>query len=279
MVVPNFLHLGPGKAGSTWVHETLALHPRVYLTPAKDLYFFSRYYDRGRAWYVEQFAAAPATASAVGEVCPDYLATPAGPQRVAETLGRSVKLAVTLREPADRAFSSYLYLQKHGLAASTFRDTMRRNPELVEEGRYGTQLRGYAAVVPPEQIHVGLFDDLEADPQGLFDALTDFLGVDRLALSQEALGAKLPASKARFLPLAVAAQRTAALIRRFDGADLVGRVKRSPRVQKALYRPLGDDRPHLSPADRDAVRAELAGELAAVREDFGIDLPTRWGWS
>ena len=60
MTAPTFLHLGPGKAGSTWVHETLLTHPEVYLTPAKDLYFFSRYYDRGRQWYVNQFADAPA---------------------------------------------------------------------------------------------------------------------------------------------------------------------------------------------------------------------------
>ena len=73
MTAPTFLHLGPGKAGSTWVHETLLTHPEVYLTPAKDLYFFSRYYDRGRQWYVDQFADAPAHCGVVGEVCPDYL--------------------------------------------------------------------------------------------------------------------------------------------------------------------------------------------------------------
>ena len=53
--LPNFLHLGPGKSGSSWLHETLALHPEVYLSEAKDLYFFSRYYDRGVDWYRKQF--------------------------------------------------------------------------------------------------------------------------------------------------------------------------------------------------------------------------------
>jgi hypothetical protein len=279
MTAPNFLHLGPGKAGSTWVHETLALHPQVYVTPAKDLYFFSRYFDRGRDWYVEQFAGAPASARAIGEVCPDYLATPEGPERIVSTLGDGVRLAVTLRDPADRAFSSYLYLQKHGLAAPTFRDTMARNPELVDEGRYGTQLRRYADLVDRSLIHVGLFDDLEADPQGLFDALTDFLGVDRLTLSEEALGAKLPASKARFLPLAVAAQRAAQVVRRFDGAGLVGKVKRSALVQKALYRPLGADRPQMSDADRSYLHETLRPELEIVRDEFGIDVLARWGWA
>ncbi len=279
MTAPTFLHLGPGKAGSTWVHETLLTHPEVYLTPAKDLYFFSRYYDRGRQWYVDQFADAPAHCGVVGAVCPDYLATPEAPRRIVETLGDGVRLAVTLRDPVDRSFSSYLYLKKHGLASPTFAQTAQRHPELVDEGRYGSQLRRYAELFDRSLIHIGLFDDLEENPQGLFDDLTDFLGVSRLTLTPDQLGAKLPASKARFLPLAVAAQRTAGLVRRFDGADLVGRVKRSALVQKALYRPLGDDRPELADADRDRLREELMPEMVIVRDEFGVDVVSRWGWS
>ena len=45
--LPNFIYIGPDKAGSSWLHEMLIGHPEVYLTPAKDLYFFDRYYDRG----------------------------------------------------------------------------------------------------------------------------------------------------------------------------------------------------------------------------------------
>ena len=71
--LPNFLHIGPGKSGSSWLHETLTLHPEVYLSEAKDLYFFSRYYDRGLDWYRKQFRPARPSHRVVGEVCPDYL--------------------------------------------------------------------------------------------------------------------------------------------------------------------------------------------------------------
>ena len=72
------------------------------------------------------------------------------PERIHDCLGRDVRLMVTLREPADRAFSSYLYLRKHGLAAPTFRATVNASPELLDEGRYATQLRNYLRFFPRE---------------------------------------------------------------------------------------------------------------------------------
>ena len=57
-LLPNFLHIGPSKSGSTWLHEVLIGHPEVYLSQAKDLYFFNRYYDRGPGWYRAQFRSA-----------------------------------------------------------------------------------------------------------------------------------------------------------------------------------------------------------------------------
>ncbi|MGN6302725.1 MAG: sulfotransferase family protein [Angustibacter sp.] len=278
--LPTFLHLGPGKSGSTWLHEVLSTHPQVHLTSAKDLYFFSRYYDRGADWYAEQFADAPADAAVVGEVCPDYLATPAAPERIREVLGTDVRLMVTLRDPVDRAYSSYLYLSKHGRAGSSFLDTVQRSPELVEEGRYGTQLRRFEKALGHRRtIFVAVFDDLQSDPQAFYDSTTSWLGIDRHELTPEQLAAQLPASKARFLPLAVIAKNGAEWVRRHDGAELVGRIKRSAVVQRALYRPLGADRPTPEPGERDLLREQLAPEVRLVQEDYGLHLMERWGWS
>ena len=115
MNLPNFLHLGPGKAGSTWVHEALSTHPEVFLTPAKDLYFFSRFYDHGPDWYAGQFKSAPPDSKVIGEVCPEYLWCPEAAARIHETLGPGLRIMVTLRDPVTRAFSAYLYQQKHGV--------------------------------------------------------------------------------------------------------------------------------------------------------------------
>jgi len=276
--LPNFLHLGPGKSGSTWFHEVLSLHPQVYLSDAKDLYYFSRYYDRGPQWYRAQFAGAGPQHRVVGEVCPDYLLSPGIGDRIHRCLGDRVKLMVTLRDPTERAFSSYLYLRKHGLAAPTFRETIRAEPMLLDEGRYGSKLAGLETHCRRESIHVAVFDDLQHDPQQFLDDTTDWLGIERLQLDPTLREARLPASRARLLPLAKVAQRGAEFLRRHDGAHLVGRVKRSPLVQRALYTPLGDDRPTLSPDDAAYVRAELESEIGTVEQQFGLDLRRRWAW-
>ncbi len=276
--MPNFLHLGPGKAGSTWLHETLTLHPEVCLTEAKDLYFFSRYYERGPEWYRSQFSAAGPEHRVVGEVCPDYLAAPRVAERIEETLGSQVRLMVTLRDPAERAFSSYLYAQKFGLAAPTFRETIEQSPEMVTEGRYGTQLESFAGAVDDGRMLVSVFDDLQRDPQGFLDATTDWLHVSRLPLTPEQLGAKLPASRARFQPLARAAQRGAQWARAHNQARMVGLVKRSPLIGNVLYRPLGADRPELDAEDAALVKELLGDEVQRAEELSGLPLRRIWNW-
>ena len=53
--LPNFIYIGPDKAGSSWLHDVLIEHPQVFMTPAKDLYFFDRYFDKGTDWYAAHF--------------------------------------------------------------------------------------------------------------------------------------------------------------------------------------------------------------------------------
>ncbi|GGL35128.1 sulfotransferase [Phycicoccus endophyticus] len=277
MTLPNFLYLGPDKAGSSWLHEALITHPQVYLSPAKDLYFFDRYYERGLDWYAGQFRGATPQHAVVGEVCQDYLADPRCPARIHEALP-DARLMVSLRDPVSRAFSSYLYARKHGLWPETFREAVEQVPELVEHGRYGAQLRAYRELFPAERIHVAVFDDLGADPQGYFDAVTDFLQVDRLTLSAELLAERLVASRARAVPVARAVRAFADVARRLDGARVVARVKRSSMVHRVLYTPLGEDRPVMTPEDREYLRGLYVDDVRLLEEDWGLDLRSRWGW-
>jgi hypothetical protein len=274
--LPNFLYVGPDKAGSSWLHEMLIKHPDVYLSPAKDLYFFDRYYDRGMEWYAAQFRGARGE-PVIGEVCQDYLFHPEAARRIHATLG-PVKVMVSLRDPVERAWSSYLYMRKHGIGPDTFAEALRSRPELLEHGRYATALDRFLEVFAREQVHVALFDDLAVDPQGFLDAVTDFLEIDRLALTAADLEPRLPAARARSMRLASAARRSADWVREHDGAVLVGRVKRSALVQRALYEPL--DRRAVRPCNADVltVRSALAPEVDALERSLGVPLRQSWGW-
>jgi hypothetical protein len=127
-------------------------------------------------------------------------------------------------------------------------------------------------------VHIALFDDLVADPQGFIDGVTDFLGVDRLVLEEGDLAARLPAARARSVRLASAARRGADWVREHDGATLVGRVKRSPLVQRALYRPLDRQAARPAPDDVVVVKTALADEVDALERTYGLRLREAWGW-
>ncbi len=278
MPKPNFIYIGPDKAGSSWLHEVLLTHPAVYMPPAKDLYFFDRYYDRGLPWYLDQFAGATDQHAVVGEVCQDYLFNDLAAARIWESLG-AVRTMVTLRDPADRAYSSYLYMLKQGERPGSFLDALVARPELLDHGRYATGLARFFEVFGRDSVYVAVFDDLVADPQSFVDELIAWLGLEPLLLSDELLSARLPAARARSMLVSRLARQGADLAReRLDGANLVGRIKRSALVQRSLYVPLGNDRPEMTPEERAAVQGALGEEVRRLDEWFGLDLATRWCW-
>ncbi len=274
--LPNFLYVGPDKAGSSWLLEVLLKHPDVFLTPAKDLYFFDRYFDRGTAWYAAQFRDA-GDQKIVGEVCQDYLFHPEAAERIRATLG-PIRVMVSLRDPVERAWSSYLYMRKHGIGPDTFAEALRSRPELLDHGRYATGLERFLQRFPRDLVHVALFDDLARDPQAYLDSVTRFLDIDELPLEPEDLAARLPAARARSVRIAAAVRRGADWVRERDGALLVGRVKRSPLVQRALYRPIDRGTVRPDPDDVVVVRSALAPEVAALEHTFGLPLREAWGW-
>jgi hypothetical protein len=276
--LPNFLHLGPSKTGTTWLYQVLACHPEVFLCPAKDLYFFNRCYDRGPDWYRAQFHGAQPAHKVVGELCPDYLSHGPAPERIRACLGPGVKLMVTLREPISRAFSMYLHRRKHGQAAPTFRETTAIFPGIIDEGRYATHLNSYLRHFGRESLHIALFDDLQADPQAFLDGVTDWLGIARQSLTPEQREAQLPASEARWLPLAALAKHGARWARVHDRAGLVASIKHSALAQRVLYRTLGEEQPTMPADDVAFMHEQLDAEIAGVESAFGIGLRRRWDW-
>jgi hypothetical protein len=267
--------VGPDKAGSSWLHDVLIEHPQVFMTPAKDLYFFDRYFDKGVDWYAAHFEKATDEA-VVGEVCQDYLFHPEAAERIQSVL-TAPRFMVTLRDPVDRAFSSYLYMLKMGQQPGTFAAALRSRPELLEHGRFGSGLDRFADRFGADSIYVAVFDDLGADPEKFIADLLEWLGIEPFELTDELLATRLPASKARSTLVARLARSAADWTREHNGAEIVGRVKRAPIVHKVLYRPL-KEKPQLDPGAAAFIRSELDDEMARVESRFGVDVRGRWGW-
>jgi hypothetical protein len=275
---PNFLYIGTSKAGSTWLFNTLAIHPDVYLASTKGLYYFDAHFAHGQEWYLGHFAST-GDRTAVGEISHSYLSSPEAPARISE-VNPEMRLLVCLREPVDRAFSDYLDLVKNGQYDGSFEDALERFPRLVDRGRYATHLRRYLDRFPREQLLVQLFDDLREDAQGYADEVFAFLGVSRLELPPAALKSRMPAGRARNPRAAAAAKGASRLVRRVGLKRLRSRVKRSVTVRQALYRSYADDRPTPPPGVVADLRSSFAEDVRALDALVGIPVSRRWNyWS
>ncbi len=274
--VPTFLYIGTSKAGSTWLFNALAIHPEVYLTPAKGLYYFDHHFDKGQSWYLSQFAGARDKAVA-GEISHSYLSSPPAALRIAE-LNPAMQLLACLREPVDRAFSDYLDLVKNSQYEGPFEAALEDVPRLIDRGRYATHLQRYLEIFPRHQFHIGLFDDLRSDAQGYADDVFSFLEVAPLRLPSAALRSRMPAGMPRSATLSSRAKAASRFAERAGFSRLRSRVKRSVRVRQLLYRPFYADRPTIDPAVAADLRREFTPEVHALDTLLGRPFSQWWGY-
>lgn len=203
MKIPNFLIIGAAKAGTTSLYDYLNQHPQIYMSSIKEPRFFALEGDkldfRGPAqginrtsvtkWeqYCQLFQEVT-TEKAIGEASTIYLSNPKAPDRIKHYLPE-VKLIAILRDPAERAFSSYVHLVRDGYENLSFTEGLEAEATRIKEnwqplwyykerGFYYEQLQRYFTIFKPEQIKICLYEELAADSTAVIQQLTRFLGVD-----------------------------------------------------------------------------------------------------
>jgi hypothetical protein len=276
-VLPNFVYIGPDKAGSTWLFRLLSQHSDVFMTPAKDLYFFDRFYDRGLHWYAQQFDGGEGR-RIVGEISHDYLYDPWAARRLCQDLS-NVKLMVCLREPSERTFSAYLYLTRCGHFSGTFEEALESHPGLIHRSRYGQHLSAYMHHFPREQIYCAVFDDLRRDAQGFADQLFHALDLPCLTVPSKLQDKVLPAAKSRSVLITKTLRYLADRVRQWGMPKVVGRIKASPLMQRLLYCQYAlDDMPTPSAATISRLREIFAADVRILDDVLGTDFCRRWSY-
>ena len=203
MTHPNFLVIGAAKGGTTSLHHYLRQHPEIYLTPVKETNFFwAEARQEGRrtpqtlADYERLFDDARG-AKAVGEVSPRYLNSAGAAERIRETLPE-VRIVVSLRHPAERAWSDYLGRVRILRESGSFEEAMQPGQTCREWGFYFPRLKRYFDLFDRQRIHVILHDDLTRDTGAVLRGLFTFLGVDanaRIDTATRHNAAALPRSR------------------------------------------------------------------------------------
>ncbi|MFQ5707307.1 MAG: sulfotransferase [bacterium] len=233
MPKPNFIFIGPSKTGSTWIFELLRSHPAIYIPVAKDIYFFDKYFDKGVKWYEKQFKGG-ANRQIAGELSHDYFSSKIAIDRI-RMLYPSIKLICCLRNPFDRAVSSYKYFQRNGLALGDFAVEIRNHPEIFEEGLYYKHLSYILSNFDYKNVLVLYFDDLKSNSDEFARRIFNFIEVDG-AFKSPVIGKQVNESgSARSLFVAKIIKKIAVLVRNCGYPCVVGYLKRNNIILRILY--------------------------------------------
>ena len=207
MSLPNFLIIGAAKAGTNALYHYLRQHPQVYMSPWKEPKFFAFESEADLGFRAADGKDAPVNASVIldqaeyeklfdgadhalarGEASTHYLYVEDSPRRIKALIPKARLIAV-LRNPVDRAFSSYQHLVRDDLEPLDFGPALDAEPRRIAEhyaylyrytdmGFYSEQLDRYERIFPEEQLCVLLYDDLRNDPGQTCRRIFSFLGVD-----------------------------------------------------------------------------------------------------
>src|SRR5437588_3739397 len=157
MTLPNFLIIGAARSGTTSLYQYLRQHPDIFMSRIKETNFYTdedqildSWAVRSRAKYETLFAGAKGE-RAIGEATPKYLNAIAGVERIHTDLP-GVRLIASLRQPADRSYSSYLGRLMSGRESRDIDDALRPGKYVFDSGLYYPRLRRYFELFPREQI-------------------------------------------------------------------------------------------------------------------------------
>jgi hypothetical protein len=191
---PDFILVGAPKCGTTALFEFLGQHPKVRLCNIKEPHFFSYIGDGKPHWatksvedYRQLFDARDLRLQ--GEASTWYLYSPTAAATIKQLLP-GVKILAMLRNPIERALSSYLFRLQNGWeTCNSFEAAVRAETERIEKGAewdfhylavglYHQQLARYYDLFPADQLMVLFHEDFKKSPNQCLAEVCRFLGIN-----------------------------------------------------------------------------------------------------
>ncbi|MDJ0731211.1 MAG: sulfotransferase domain-containing protein [Crocosphaera sp.] len=210
---PDFLILGPQRTGTNWLYENLKLHPRVFLTTPKELFFFNLvqkpehhlYSSSDLAWYLEFYHESFKNflkknlemlkrygkfyyPQVRGEATASYAAMSKELIDNIVILNPDIKAILMVRNPLIRIWShakknllnsNFLnnYQQKslEEVAEDEFETFFRREAKIVD---YNRIIENWSSALKEGNLFIGFFDDIIDSPTTLLLKVFDFLEID-----------------------------------------------------------------------------------------------------
>ncbi len=186
--LPNFLIIGAQKCGTTTLYDILKLHPEIYMSPQKEVNFFTspEKMQLGNQKYSSYFPDVQAHHKAIGEASPGYICYPGAAKLIKDSIG-PVKLILILRDPIKRGLSQYWDNRRHLKESLSFNQALNvylsdnYNPNSIgyfSRGVYIRYIEYFWEHFSKENLHIMLLENLIKQPAEELSMLYEFLGVN-----------------------------------------------------------------------------------------------------
>ncbi|WP_299782445.1 sulfotransferase domain-containing protein [uncultured Roseobacter sp.] len=175
----DMFHIGPQKTATTWFFDAIRHHPDVAVPPKDSVHYFDMHYLRGEDWYHGLFPTGNFTRYL--DPTPSHIRDHDAAKRI-HAYNPDARIIISARHPVERAFSHYWHEKKKLKIGFSFEEVFE-NYDLFDTwvlpGMYAGHYRRYAELFGEENVFIGFFDDVSANPQKLMDEICDFVGISR----------------------------------------------------------------------------------------------------
>lgn len=272
MTLPNFIYVGTGKAGSTWLHQAFQKHPDIYVTPVKETNYFDLNYDRGMSWYEDFFQDAQKN-QMVGEISHRYMRRNEVVSRIRQDLGL-IKILAFFRDPCEYFLSDYLFTIRNGGFSGSVEEWADNGFDW-DAILYADLIRPYVDQFSSERVLIGNFKEIGQNPEGLLKRISCFLDVAEFPNDAVNIGKVNPAKSPRNKVLSRIVSSTSKSLKRRGGQRIIAALKYSRFVQGLLYKNLSK-KPELSPAVRQRIIKHSVEDIRWLDSTFKTSLEEMW---
>ena len=188
----DILGIGAQKSATSWAAHVLNLHPDVWFPREharsnKEVTFFDGpKWNNGLDWY-RRIMTPPDPALRSADVSPGYSRVGEGRVRACHDVSPDARVFMILRNPIQRDWSGLqMQAKRRGfdLGAASFVDLMVfYDAENISQFSTYVETIGRWRKFYRDQLFVGLYDDVAADPQEFYRVLCAHVGLDPAAVT------------------------------------------------------------------------------------------------
>ena len=223
----EFVFIGPGKTGSTWLRQALINTDISLSTGIKETNYYSTGYHHGRDWYLSFF-----DNEKFLDIGNTYIYDDLALSRI---VSNDVAVVVAYRSIKDRLISMYNFDLRSGLIKESVSideylklDWVRSKVFIYDNIKYLCD--------SGVRIHVWNYEKFKKDNQSELASLTNFLNVDRIIHEDLPTSRINEASRLRFSFLGVLSRSIASFLREHEFYGILNWFKSSPVARKLLFR-------------------------------------------